>query len=82
MCRHVGVYSDFAFEKTCHHQSDTNYKMTFTQSAENIRLDEGHLLRASLRNMNGDLVDAEFDLDQVIGNNWGPFAPQQQLFLC
>jgi hypothetical protein len=48
--------------------------MTFIKSAENVRLDEGNLLRASLRNSNGDLVDAEVDLNQYIGNSWGSFT--------
>jgi hypothetical protein len=45
--------------------------MSFHSSAENVRVDEGHLLRAQLRNMEGNLVDAELNLDQVLGNNFG-----------
>jgi hypothetical protein len=45
--------------------------MSFTQSAANIRVDDGHILRASLRNGNGDNVDAEIDLDKFIGNDNG-----------
>lgn len=45
--------------------------MTFLQSAENVRVDDGHILRASLRNGEGNLQDAEFDLDQIIGNHNG-----------
>jgi hypothetical protein len=45
--------------------------MTFIQSAENVRLDDGHILRAQLRNMSGELIDAEINLDHVIGNNFG-----------
>jgi hypothetical protein len=56
--------------------------MTFMESAENVRVDEGRLLRASLRNMNGDLVDAEIDLDQLIGNNWGSFSTHKYFCLC
>jgi len=41
--------------------------MTFQHSAENIRVDDGHILRASLRNGNGDLQDAEIDLNNHIG---------------
>jgi hypothetical protein len=47
--------------------------MTFIQSAENVRVDDGHILRAQLRNMNGELIDAEIDLDHIIGNNFGEF---------
>lgn len=45
--------------------------MSFTQSAENVRVDDGHILRASLRNGNGDNVDAEIDLNQFVGNDNG-----------
>lgn len=47
--------------------------MPFHESAENIRLDDGHILRAQLRNGNGDLVDAEIDLNTVLGNSNGTF---------
>ncbi|KAK1828814.1 CVNH domain-containing protein [Podospora conica] len=47
--------------------------MSFHASAENIRVDDGHMLRAALRNGNGDLVDAELDLNSVLGNNDGNF---------
>lgn len=50
--------------------------MSFHEGASNIRVDDGHILRATLRNNNGEEVEAELDLDQVIGNNnarfqWG-----------
>ncbi|TID25826.1 cyanovirin-n family protein [Venturia nashicola] len=47
--------------------------MSFALSAENVRVDDGHILRAALRNGNGDNVDAEIDLDQLIGNDNGNF---------
>jgi hypothetical protein len=50
--------------------------MSFHSSAENVRVDEGHLLRAQLRNMDGDMVDAELNLDEVLGNSFGkPLTP-------
>jgi len=53
--------------------------MSFHASAENIRVDDGHMLRAALRNGNGDLVDSEIDLNGFIGNSDGsshpPFPP-------
>lgn len=52
--------------------------MSFHHSAEDIRIDDKHFLRASLRNENGDLVEAEFDLDTVIGNSEGLFYPPKQ----
>ncbi|KAJ6436963.1 reverse transcriptase [Purpureocillium lavendulum] len=47
--------------------------MSLYQSASNIRVDDGHLLRASVQNGDGDWVDSELDLDQFIGNNNGRF---------
>jgi hypothetical protein len=48
--------------------------MSFHVSAENTRIDEGHLLRATLRKADGNFVDAELDLNQVIGNSYGQFT--------
>lgn len=48
--------------------------MTFASSAEDIRVDDGHILRARLRNVDGDLVDAEINLDDFIGNDNGMLA--------
>jgi len=44
--------------------------MSFHQSAEDITLD-GSILRARLRNVDGEWVDAELNLDEVLGNNNG-----------
>ena len=56
--------------------------MTFIRSAENVRVDDGHLLRAQLRNGNGDLVDAEIDLDNIIGNNYGTHTNSTLRLFC
>ncbi|TGO35626.1 hypothetical protein BHYA_0152g00250 [Botrytis hyacinthi] len=45
--------------------------MSFHLSAEDIRIDDNHILRARLRNENGDWQDAEIDLNQHIGNEDG-----------
>lgn len=45
--------------------------MSFHQSAQDVRVDEGHLLRGKLRNENGDMVDAELDLNNCLGNTDG-----------
>jgi hypothetical protein len=45
--------------------------MSFHASAEDIRVDDGYMLRARLRNADGELVDAEMDLNQFIGNENG-----------
>ncbi|ESZ96272.1 hypothetical protein SBOR_3327 [Sclerotinia borealis F-4128] len=45
--------------------------MSFHLSAEEIRIDDNHILRARLRNENGDWEDAEIDLNQHLGNQEG-----------
>jgi hypothetical protein len=45
--------------------------MSFHASAQDIRVDDGHMLRARLSNANGEEVDAEMDLNQFIGNRDG-----------
>ncbi|KAE8152430.1 Cyanovirin-N [Aspergillus avenaceus] len=47
--------------------------MSFHLSAEDIEIQDNHLLVAKLRNEDGDLVDAEIDLNQHLGNNDGSF---------
>ncbi|KAK4175817.1 Cyanovirin-N [Triangularia setosa] len=47
--------------------------MSFHLSAQDIRVDDGHILRARLDNGEGDWVDAELDLNTVLGNNDGIF---------
>jgi hypothetical protein len=45
--------------------------MSFHLSAENVRIEENHILVALLCNADGELKDASIDLDQFIGNNEG-----------
>ncbi|KAL7622170.1 hypothetical protein AAE478_007673 [Parahypoxylon ruwenzoriense] len=47
--------------------------MSFHATSEDIRLDDGHVLKARLRNEEGDYNDTEIDLNQYIGNNDGRF---------
>lgn len=47
--------------------------MSFHASASNIRVDDGHMLRAVLQNGNGESVEAEYNLNDAIGNNNGRF---------
>ncbi len=47
--------------------------MSFHCSAQNIRLDDGHILRAELANGDGEWIEAEIDLDGIIGNTNGSF---------
>lgn len=48
--------------------------MSFHLSAEDIRVEDNHILKARLRNENGDWVDAEIDLNQHLGNQDGEFT--------
>jgi hypothetical protein len=43
--------------------------MSFHESAQNIRVDDGHRLVAELRNEGGDWVHAELNLDEILGND-------------
>jgi hypothetical protein len=54
--------------------------MTFHYSAEDIRVDDGHILRARLQRGDGEWQDAEIDLDQFIGNIDGHFSWDGQNF--
>ncbi|KAL1835988.1 hypothetical protein VTJ49DRAFT_5736 [Mycothermus thermophilus] len=45
----------------------------FHASASDIRVDDDHILRATLINADGEEVEAELDLNTVIGNNDGSF---------
>ena len=38
-----------------------------------FRVDDGHMLRGRLTNMDGDMVEAEIDLNTVLGNDNGSF---------
>lgn len=49
--------------------------MSFHASAEHIRVDDGHILRAVLHNSEGNAAEAEFDLNTVIGNIDGLSPP-------
>ncbi|KAK2049406.1 CVNH domain-containing protein [Colletotrichum somersetense] len=47
--------------------------MSFHVSAQDIRVDDGHILRARLTNADGESVDAEMNLNDCLGNNNGSF---------
>lgn len=47
--------------------------MSFTQSANNIGLVDGHILQADVRDAQGNWVNSQIDLDQFIGNADGWF---------
>lgn len=45
--------------------------MSFHLSAEDVRLEDNHILLARLRNEEGDWQDAAIDLDSFLGNDDG-----------
>ncbi|KAK6580980.1 hypothetical protein PZA11_006468 [Diplocarpon coronariae] len=45
--------------------------MSFHASAQDIRVEENHILKATLFNADGESVEAELDLNSFIGNNNG-----------
>ncbi|KAL2759968.1 hypothetical protein ACRALDRAFT_1073962 [Sodiomyces alcalophilus JCM 7366] len=47
--------------------------MPFHESATDIRVEDGHVLHALLTNIEGEQVEAEMDLNDIIGNNNGSF---------
>ncbi|KAM0278278.1 hypothetical protein ACHAQH_005291 [Verticillium albo-atrum] len=47
--------------------------MPFHESAQGITVEDGHMLRAELANVEGEFVEAEFDLNDCIGNSNGSF---------
>lgn len=47
--------------------------MSFHLSAQDIQLEDGHILKAQLANVDGEHVDSELDLNYYIGNNEGSF---------
>jgi hypothetical protein len=48
--------------------------MSFHYSADNIRVDDGHMLRARLQRADGEWNDSEIDLNNHIGNDNGTHA--------
>lgn len=52
-------------------QIKPHLKMSFHLSAEDIRVEDNHILRARLRKEDGEWVDAEMDLNEYIGNENG-----------
>ncbi|KAF1831223.1 cyanovirin-N family protein [Decorospora gaudefroyi] len=48
--------------------------MTFYHSAEDIHIDDGHILKARLQKGDGEWEDAEIDLNNHIGNIDGNFT--------
>lgn len=48
--------------------------MTFHYSAEDIRVEDNHILKARLQRADGEWNDAEIDLDNHIGNDNGEYT--------
>lgn len=45
--------------------------MTFLSSAQDVRIEDDHILKGQLQNVEGEWEDAEIDLDQFIANDNG-----------
>lgn len=45
--------------------------MSFHHSAEDIKIEDNHILVAKLADSEGEMQDASIDLDEYIGNNDG-----------
>lgn len=50
--------------------------MSFHLSAVSYELEDGHILKAVLRDAEGEEQDAELDLNAYIGNNDGGLSPE------
>jgi hypothetical protein len=46
----------------------------FHESAADITVEDGHILKAVLNNIEGEGCEAEFDLSECIGNEDGEFV--------
>ncbi|KAK1590486.1 CVNH domain-containing protein [Colletotrichum navitas] len=47
--------------------------MSFHVSAQDVRVDDGYILRARLNREDGECVDAEYNLNECLGNSNGSF---------
>jgi hypothetical protein len=47
--------------------------MSFHGSAQEIRLEDGHILKANLANGDGEWNEVEIDLNNILGNNNGSY---------
>lgn len=55
--------------------------MSFHLSAEDIRVEDNHILKARLGTISGEWQDAEFDLNEVLGNQDGMVTHAAQWLL-
>lgn len=53
--------------------------MSFHINAEDITIEDGHILKAKLPDGEGEMNDAEIDLDEHIGNDNGLSTPAPNL---
>jgi hypothetical protein len=56
--------------------------MSFHETASHIELEDGHILKAVLRNEEGDEQESTLDLNDHIGNDNGMFRVHSGLCLC
>ena len=71
----ITLFSDFISASLLTHTFRSfKFIMSFHYSAEDIRVDDGHILRARLQRADGEWNDAEIDLDNFIGNDNGELS--------
>jgi hypothetical protein len=68
----TGSFSNNCFE---YQTKSNNHWSNYTQSSRNIRLKDGHTLEAECRKINGDYATSTFNLNLILGNDHGSFAP-------
>ncbi|KAL5327620.1 hypothetical protein ACEPPN_005321 [Leptodophora sp. 'Broadleaf-Isolate-01'] len=54
--------------------------MSFHAAAQDVRVEDNHILKASIPNVDGEMIEAELDLNSCIGNNDGSFQWEGQGF--
>ncbi|CZS97642.1 related to Cyanovirin-N homolog [Rhynchosporium agropyri] len=52
--------------------------MSFHAGANNVRVEDNHILKATIPNEAGEMVEAELDLNSCIGNHNGSFQWEGQ----
>ena len=71
--RTITTYRFYTIFNTLDFSAKQTSIMSFSASAESYHLHDGHILKAVVRNRDGEPCESEIDLDQFIGNQDGWF---------
>lgn len=73
---------NFGYLKSCEclQCSRVQANMAFSQTSRNIRLSGPSVLEAECRRRDGTWQASKFDLNRVLGNHNGQFAPSYEIF--